>query len=188
MDREFGRGTFLRHRVRGSRGPPAVVALPRSLSQVTTGAKAATVLKSLHLSPLVLEMYVVMADKLPLPRSAASWAPDRGPRQCGLPQGFSLMRWIPAVALVLTSFACAGAAFAGALGPGPGLTGNDTGGIIEWTPETDQTYKDIAAAHCARWNRFAGITSVRRTYGDYIAFQCIYDRRFDPRKASAFAQ
>jgi hypothetical protein len=89
------------------------------------------------------------------------------------------MRWIPAVALVLTSFAaCAGAAFAGA-----GLTGNDTGGIIEWTPETNQIYKDIAAAHCARWNRFAGITSVHRAYGDYIGFRCIYDRRFDPRKA-----
>lgn len=98
------------------------------------------------------------------------------------------MRWIPAVALIVTSFACAGAAFAGALGPGPGLTGNDTGGIIEWTPETDQIYKDIAAAHCARWNRFAGITSVRRAYGEYIGFRCIYDRRFDPRKASTLWQ
>jgi hypothetical protein len=99
------------------------------------------------------------------------------------------MRWIPAVALVLTSLAaCPGAAFAGVAGPGPGLTGNDTGGIIEWTPETDQTYKDIAAAYCARWNRFAGITSVRRAYGDYIGFVCIYDRRFDPRKASTSPQ
>ena len=93
------------------------------------------------------------------------------------------MRWISAVALVLTSFAAgAGAAFAGVAGPGPGLTGNDTGGIIQWTPETDQIYKDIAAAHCARWNRFAGITSVHRAYGEYIGFRCIYDRRFDPRK------
>jgi hypothetical protein len=99
------------------------------------------------------------------------------------------MRWIPAVALVLTSLAaCAGAAFAGVAGPGPGLTGNDTGGIIEWTPQTDQIYRDIAAAHCARWNRFAGITSVHRAYGDYIGFQCIYDRRFDPRKASTSPQ
>ena len=79
-----------------------------------------------------------------------------------------------------------GAAFAGALGPAPGLIpgviGNDTGGIIEWTPQTDLIYKDIAAAHCAQWNRFAGITSIHRAYGDYIGFQCIYDRRFDPRK------
>jgi len=89
------------------------------------------------------------------------------------------MRWMLAVALALTSFA----AFAGVAGPGPGLTGNDTGGIIQWTPETDQIYREIAAAHCARWNRLAGITSVHRAYGDYIGFQCIYDRRFDRRKA-----
>ena len=90
-------------------------------------------------------------------------------------QGLCPMRWI-AVTLALTSLpACAG--------PGPGLTGNDTGGIIQWTPETDQIYNDIAAAHCARWNRFVGITSVHRAYGEYIGFQCIYDRRFDPRKA-----
>jgi hypothetical protein len=89
------------------------------------------------------------------------------------------MRWMLAIAVVLTSFG----AYAGAAGPGPGLTGNDTGGIIQWTPEVDQTYHDIAATHCARWNRFAGITSVHRTYGDYIGFRCVYDRRFDPRKA-----
>jgi len=86
------------------------------------------------------------------------------------------MRWI-AVMLVLTSLAACAA------GPGPGLTGNDTGGIIQWTPETDQIYNDIAAAHCARWNRLAGITSVPHAYGDYIGFQCVYDRRFDPRNA-----
>jgi hypothetical protein len=91
------------------------------------------------------------------------------------------MRWMLGAALALTSFA----AYAGIAGPGPGLTGNDTGGIIAWTPEVDLIYRDIAAAHCARWNRFAGITSVHRTYGDYIGFQCIYDRRFDPRKAGS---
>src|SRR5207245_11287512 len=95
----------------------------------------------------------------------------------GVSAELSPMRWMLAVVVALNSFA------AGAAGPGPGLTGNDTGGIIQWTPETDHVYKDIAAAHCARWNRLAGITSVHRTYGDYIGFQCIYDRRFDPRKA-----
>ena len=89
------------------------------------------------------------------------------------------MRWMLAVAMVLNAFAVS----AGFTCPGPGLTGNDTGGIIQWTPEVDLIYRDIAAAHCARWNRLAGITSVHRTYGDYIGFQCIYDRRFDPRKA-----
>ena len=94
------------------------------------------------------------------------------------------MRSIPAVALVLTSFAaCAGAAFAGAAGPGPGLTGNDTGGIIQWTPDVEHSYKEIAVAHCARWHRYAGIASIRHAYGEYISFQCVYDRRYDPRKA-----
>jgi hypothetical protein len=76
------------------------------------------------------------------------------------------------------------AAHAGAAGPAPGLTANDTGGIIQWTPEIDRSYKDIAVAHCARFNRFAGISSVHRAYGDYIGFRCVYDRRFDPRKAA----
>ena len=88
------------------------------------------------------------------------------------------MRWMLAVALALSSFAV----HAGA-GPGRGLTGNDTGGIIQWTPETDLIYHDIAAAHCARWNRIASITSVHRMYGEYVGFRCIVDRRYDPRKA-----
>ena len=89
------------------------------------------------------------------------------------------MRWMLAVALVLSSFS----AHAGIAGPGPGLTGNNTGGIIQWTPETDLIYRDIAAAHCARWYRTANITSVHRMYGEYIGFRCMVDRRYDPRKA-----
>jgi hypothetical protein len=73
-------------------------------------------------------------------------------------------------------------AHAGFLDTGPGLTGNDTGGIIQATPDTIHSYKEIAVAHCGHWNRYAGITSVRRKYGDYIGFRCIYDRRFDARK------
>jgi len=115
-------------------------------------------------SALVLEMCIAMADKF---------------AKSSISQELSPMRWMLAVALVLNAFATS----AGFAGPGPGLTGNDTGGIIQWTPDVDLTYRDIAAAHCARWNRLAGITSVHRTYGDYIGFQCIYDRRFDPRKA-----
>jgi hypothetical protein len=100
--------------------------------------------------------------------------------QRGILQELRPMRWMLAVALVLNSFA----AYAGITGPGPGLTGNDTGGIIQWTPDIEPFYRDIAAAHCARWNRLAGITSVHRTYGDYIGFQCIYDRRIDLRKTA----
>ena len=88
-----------------------------------------------------------------------------------------------AVVLFVDGALSLAAAHAGAAGPGPGLTGNDTGGIIQWTPEIDQSYKDIAVAHCARFHRFAGISGVHRVYGDYIGFRCVYDRRFDPRKA-----
>jgi hypothetical protein len=76
------------------------------------------------------------------------------------------------------------AADAGAAGPGPGVTGNDTGGIIQWMPEIPHLdfYKQIAVEHCARYNRYAGISGVRYVYGEYISFRCVYDRRFDPRK------
>ena len=91
------------------------------------------------------------------------------------------MRWILAFVLVSLS-AAANAAWDGT-GPGPGVTGNDTGGIIQWTPEIAHIYHSIAAEHCARWNRIAEITSVHARYGDYVGFVCRTDRRFDPRKA-----
>ena len=61
---------------------------------------------------------------------------------------------------------------AGCVGPGPGLTGNDTGGIIVWSPQNARVAKDWAAEHCARYGKFARITSVHAQYGDYIAFAC----------------
>ncbi len=85
--------------------------------------------------------------------------------------------------LAAGSFAWNSAAHAGDAGPGPGVTGNDTGGIIQWMPAVDGSIREIAAAHCARWNRYAGITSIHRVYGGYVGFVCVYDRRFDPRKA-----
>jgi hypothetical protein len=88
------------------------------------------------------------------------------------------MRWKPAIALVLFSFATPAGA-----DPNWGLTGNDTGGIIQWVPEINHIYGDIAAEHCARWNRIARITSVHRWYGEFIGFRCLVDRRYDPRKA-----
>jgi hypothetical protein len=81
---------------------------------------------------------------------------------------------VTALALLLT---CAsGAALAGAvfLGPGPGLTGNDTGGIIAYTPDLERgVYRKMAANWCARWDRLSHVTSVHRKYGDYIGFVCI---------------
>jgi hypothetical protein len=74
------------------------------------------------------------------------------------------------------------AARAGSAGPGPGVTGNDTGGIIQWAPGIERHYREIAVEHCARYYQYAGVSSVRFRYGEYIGFQCVYDRRFDPRK------
>lgn len=60
--------------------------------------------------------------------------------------------------------------------------GNDTGGIIAWSPAVDRIYRDIAAAHCAKYFKAAQITSVHRWYGDYVAFRCHFPRGYDPRK------
>jgi hypothetical protein len=75
----------------------------------------------------------------------------------------------------------AGPAVAGVIDTRP-FEGNDTGGIIAWSPAIAYTYRDIAAAHCAQWNKAAQITSVHRRYGDYVAFRCHFPRGYDPRK------
>ncbi len=79
-----------------------------------------------------------------------------------------------ALALLLP---CAGRiAWAGAvlLGPGPGLTGNDTGGIIAYAPDLERgVYRQVAANWCERWGRLSQVTSMHRRYGDYISFVCI---------------
>jgi hypothetical protein len=52
--------------------------------------------------------------------------------------------------------------------------GNDTGGIIPWSCETEPMAQRIAADYCGRWGRYHRITSVHRQYGDYIAFNCLW--------------
>src|SRR5262249_8004285 len=78
------------------------------------------------------------------------------------------------IGLVLGAMVCAGvtAALAGDL---TYVKGNDTGGIISWSCEAEAAARAIAADHCARWDKFARITSVHRRYGDYIAFQCLWN-------------
>jgi hypothetical protein len=75
------------------------------------------------------------------------------------------------VALAAGGTAIAGSGLTGA--PGPGITGNDTGGIIPYSPYIERVYRQMAADHCARWGRLSHVTSVSRRYGDYIAFVCI---------------
>lgn len=67
-----------------------------------------------------------------------------------------------------------------------GLKGNDTGGIIPWTPAVEPVYRAVAADHCARFAKIARITSVHRRIGDYVGFTCQFDRDYDPMKYRYF--
>jgi hypothetical protein len=55
-----------------------------------------------------------------------------------------------------------------------GLVGNDTGGIIPWSPINERHRRAIASNHCACYGKYARITSVHRRYGDYIGFRCLF--------------
>jgi hypothetical protein len=78
----------------------------------------------------------------------------------GLSLGLSL-------GLLLT--ACAGA--------GPGLTGNDTGGIIPYANFDRPQAMAMASDHCARYGKLAKATGVDARYGGYYSFSCVIDRR-----------
>ena len=57
-------------------------------------------------------------------------------------------------------------------------SGNDTGGIIPWSPGAEYAALAFANDQCraASWGRKrARITSVRRVYGDYIVYECVFD-------------
>lgn len=56
-----------------------------------------------------------------------------------------------------------------------GPKGNDTGGIIPWSPESERTALSLARDYCGAYNKHARISSVRRVYGDYIVYECQFD-------------
>jgi hypothetical protein len=56
-----------------------------------------------------------------------------------------------------------------------GPKGNDTGGIIPWSPDNERNSFAIATAQCARWNKFPVATSIHRQPGDYIAYTCVWE-------------
>ena len=65
-----------------------------------------------------------------------------------------------------------------------GINGNDTGGIIPWSPGLRAYgYHNAAQAHCDGYHRVAHITSVHARYGDYVGFECVFPRDYDPVKA-----
>jgi hypothetical protein len=73
----------------------------------------------------------------------------------------------------------------GTAGAGMGfLTGNDTGGIIAWSPENQRHARSIAAEHCARYGKLARITSVWPRYGQYIGFACRFPRAYVVRRGA----
>jgi hypothetical protein len=80
---------------------------------------------------------------------------------------------VGALAALLFGIGSTGAVLASFTGPGPWITGNDTGGIIPYSPDLEGVYQQMAQDYCARWRRLSHITSVHRTYGDYISFVCI---------------
>ena len=65
-----------------------------------------------------------------------------------------------------------------------GINGNDTGGIIPWSPDLRAYgYREAAQHHCRGYHKLARITSVHPRYGDYVGFACEFPRSYDPVKA-----
>jgi hypothetical protein len=62
------------------------------------------------------------------------------------------------------------------------IKGNDTGGIIPWSPWVKHTYRAMAADFCAQYFKVAHITSVHPWYGDFVGFTCAFPRHYDPVK------
>ena len=94
------------------------------------------------------------------------------------------LKALAAVAVVLSL--CGGAAHAvnGETWSVFGINGNDTGGIIPWSPALRAFgYRAAAQAHCEGYHRIARITSVHARYGDYVGFACEFPRGYDPVKA-----
>ena len=61
-----------------------------------------------------------------------------------------------------------------------GIAANDTGGIIPWSPENQRSAHTIASELCARYNKYARITSVHAQPGDYIGFTCVWSPHTRP--------
>jgi hypothetical protein len=60
----------------------------------------------------------------------------------------------------------------------PYTYGNDTGGMIVWTPENERLAFTASGAHCAAYGKMSRITSVYRQYGHYIGFACAFPRGY----------
>jgi hypothetical protein len=64
-----------------------------------------------------------------------------------------------------------------------GINGNDTGGIIPWSPTLRAYgYREAAQHHCGGYRKIARVTSVVKGYGNYVGFACEFPRGYDPVK------
>ena len=87
--------------------------------------------------------------------------------------------------------ACTGlAASLAGCGVGAGLTGNDFGGIIPWSPENQAVARDWAAQHCAYYGKVAHLQPIYGATGNTSASPAISRaaamlrlRRLAPRDA-----
>lgn len=75
--------------------------------------------------------------------------------------------------LGLAAALAASALLASCVGP---LKGNDTGGIIAWSPEAEAAAPQIAIEQCAMYGKDGRVSSVTRGYGNYIAYSCRWVR------------
>ncbi len=57
-----------------------------------------------------------------------------------------------------------------------GPKGNDTGGVIPWSPENESMMQMIAQEKCGYYRKYAVIMNIHRVYGDFISYRC----RFNP--------
>jgi hypothetical protein len=71
--------------------------------------------------------------------------------------------------------AACGLAMAGCVGV-YGPKGNDTGGIIPWSPANEAMAMQLAQENCGYYRKYAVIRTIHRVYGDWISYDC----RFDP--------
>jgi hypothetical protein len=77
----------------------------------------------------------------------------------------------------LVGLALVAAASLAGCGIGPGGRGNDSGGIIPWSPENQAHARDWAMQHCANYGKVAHLQPIYRRYGQYISFTCSFPRR-----------
>ena len=56
-----------------------------------------------------------------------------------------------------------------------GIKGNDTGGIIPWSPENEANAYQIASDNCGWYGKFPVATGLVRRPGEYISYRCVWD-------------